>query len=341
MRTLRATAPTRIDFAGGTLDLPPLYLMHQPAYTVNVAIELRARVIIEQPDCAWSGVALTARDRNLGAQWPSAESIDWAGKPWLELPARLIQSLAPNEGIRVTTELESPSGAGIGGSSTLAIALTGGLLALRKENWPPARLIEHAKGAETQTIRVPTGYQDFIAAYYGGASVIEYTLTGFVRRPACSSRFLDTLESHLLLVYSGKPHFSGANNWELFKKHMDGDKRTISFFADLRESAEHMKDAFKTNRVRPIAEAMNHDWAIRYKMLPKMSTPKIDRLIADAMNQGAYTARVCGAGGGGCVAFLIDPAARARIQQIAKRLNCIALPSRIARTGLTILSTTV
>ncbi len=220
-QTIVATAPTRIDFAGGTLDIPPLYHLHQPALTINVAISLRATVTVREG--RGRGIRLVARDQNKQAFWASSQRIDWRQDRFLELMARLLQSFAPSSAVEVTTDCQAPAGAGTGGSSALAIAATAALAQLTKCRMTRPELIEYARAVETQTIRVPTGYQDYYSAVYGGASAIEFGLAGIVRRPMAAGDFLDELDQHLLLAYTGKPRFSGANNWRLFKKHMDGD----------------------------------------------------------------------------------------------------------------------
>lgn len=333
-RTVLAAAPTRIDFAGGTLDIPPLYLFHQPALTINVAISLYATVTVRQT--AGRGIRLAARDQGKEASWASASHIDWRRDRFLELMARLLRSFGSRSGVEMTTDCQAPAGAGIGGSSALAIAATAALARLGKDRMAKPELIEFARSIETQTIRVPTGYQDYYAAVYGGASAIEFGLTGIVRRPVATGRFLDELEQHLLLLYTGKPRFSGANNWQLFKRHMSGDTSVVRFFDRLQANALAMRDAFLGRDLRAIADGLNEDWATRRAMLPSMSTPLVDALIRLARRGGAFGARVCGAGGGGCVAFLIDPASRPRLEQSLARYRVRILPCRVPRRGLTV-----
>lgn len=331
-RTVVAAAPTRIDFAGGTLDIPPLYLFHQPAVTINVAISLYATVTVQEKK--GRGIRLVARDQKRQASWVSSSRIDWRKDRFLELMARLLRSFGPRSAVEMTTDCQAPAGAGTGGSSALAIAATAALDRLVTGRMAKSELIEHARSIETQTIRVPTGYQDYYAAVYGGASVIEFGLTGIVRRPAATGKFLDELQRHLLLIYTGKPRFSGANNWQLFKRHMSGDSRVVRFFDRLQSNALAMRDAFLRRDLGAIAEVLNEDWATRRAMLPGMSTPLIDTLIRAARRGGALGARVCGAGGGGCVAFVIDPASRRSLETSLAKYRVRILPCRIPQRGL-------
>jgi D-glycero-alpha-D-manno-heptose-7-phosphate kinase len=329
-----ARAPTRIDFAGGTLDIPPLYLFHQPAITINVAINLVAEVRVAPQ--SGRAIRLVASDQGRQLDWPSREKITWARQPFLEMLARLIQSLAPDTGLDIQTNCHAPAGAGTGGSSALAVATAAALSAVAGRPLNRHTLIEHAKSIETQSIRVPTGYQDYYAAAYGGASSIEFGLTGIRRIAIAGKAFLAQLERHILLLYLGKPRFSGANNWDLFKRHMEGDRKTLALFGALQQNALAMRDAFQSQDLGSIAQLLNRDWEIRRRALPTMSSPAIDRLIRSLRRAGAIGARVCGAGGGGCLALIIEPEARTKLITLAEAAGAQSLPSVINTRGLVV-----
>ena len=329
-----ARAPTRIDFAGGTLDIPPLYLFHQPAITINVAIDLIAEVTVTQRP--GRTIRLLASDQGRQVTWPSREKISWTRQPFLEMLARLIQSLAPDTGMDIRTACQAPAGAGTGGSSALAIATAAALAAVAGRPLQRSALIEYAKSIETQAIRVPTGYQDYYAAAYGGASSIEFGLTGIRRTAIAGKAFLAQLERHLLLLYLGKPRFSGANNWDLFKRHIEGDRRTLALFDALQANALAMRQAFQAQDLRGIAHLLNRDWEIRRRVLPTMSSPAIDGLIRALRRAGALGARVCGAGGGGCLALIIEPEAKAKLIALAEAAGAKSLPSVINMRGLVV-----
>ena len=169
-----------------------------------------------------------------------------------------------------------------------------------------------------------------------GASAIEFGLTGIRRTPVGTKAFLEQLERHLLLVYLGKPRFSGANNWELFKRHIEGNQKTVALFEALKENAISMRNAFLNQDVARIADLLNRDWEIRRRALPAMSSPAIDRLIRALRRAGAIGARVCGAGGGGCLALLIEPKARVRLGEIAASAGARTLPCSINMRGLVV-----
>ena len=166
-RVLASSAPTRIDLAGGTIDIWPLYLFHDGATTLNAAISLRAHVRIEPAD---SGLTLRSIDTNRemrATHWN--ELSDASSLPLLALLAKHYRL----ENAVLTTRGESPAGAGIAGSSALTIAACGALARFTGASSDAEDLLRVAMNVECQTIHVPTGVQDYRPALYGGIAAIE------------------------------------------------------------------------------------------------------------------------------------------------------------------------
>jgi D-glycero-alpha-D-manno-heptose-7-phosphate kinase len=171
-RTHRASAPTRIDLAGGTIDIWPLYLFHDGAATLNAAISLRAQVTVDPRS---EGIELRSIDADRAVHAPAWSDLDPAGPlPLLVRAARHYRI----ERVSVTTRAESPAGAGIAGSSALTIALCGAFARLTGASINPGDLLQIAMNIECQTIQVPTGVQDYRPATYGGIAAIELAVDG-------------------------------------------------------------------------------------------------------------------------------------------------------------------
>lgn len=325
----------RIDLAGGTIDIPPLFLFHYPAMTVNAAISVKARVTIQES----KRFSVISEDQGIHAEWSRPDDISWREYPKLELILRLIHSFEPKENLAVTVRSDAPQGSGLGASSAIAIALTAALARWFDKNLNQEELVEYAKSIETETIKVPTGYQDYWAAVYGGVRAYQMGLDGNVGVTSLGSeKFHAELERRMMLVYVGIPHFSGANNWELFKKHIDGDTATLQFFETLKENAIVMKEALESEGIEKVAGVLNTDWQTRKAMLPGMTTPEIEQLMKEAFANGAHAARVCGAGAGGCVLLLVDPARRDVIEKAVEKLRMRILPFSIAERGVHVAS---
>ena len=83
---------------------------------------------------------------------------------------------------------------------------------------------------------------------------------------------------------------------------------------------------------------MREEWSFRKRNLPTISTKTIDRVVADTRRKGALAAKVCGAGGGGCVVLLIDPDARPRVESVIREAGAEVLPVKIDRQGVQVVS---
>ena len=166
MLRIKSSAPTRIDLAGGTLDIWPLHLLFDNPPTLNAAINLYATVeIISRKD---KRIILTSRDLGLSDNFPSLDALP-DNHP-LELIMRTLKFYAPKSGLEISTDCQAPQGSGIGGSSALNIALHGALNRFTGRRYRKAEMIEIAKNIETQVIKVPAGCQDYFPAMYGGGA---------------------------------------------------------------------------------------------------------------------------------------------------------------------------
>lgn len=327
---IESRAPTRIDLAGGTLDIWPLYLFHQPAITVNVAIRLEAVCrITPRRD---RRIVLISYDMNRREVYGSLGELRVSDRHRLTLAALLVEAFAPCVGLVLETDSQAPAGAGLGGSSALNIAICAALNELTRAGYSLAERIEIASNVEAQVIQVPTGKQDYFSATYGGASAIHWLVDG-ARRESIPVD-LDGLEERMVLVYTGQPRASAINNWEVMKAHLDGNRRVRRNFDRIAAIAREMQMALAQNDWRAAAQLLRAEWEHRWRNAPAIATPFIHRLWPVARRAGAVAGKVCGAGGGGCVVYLVKPGARARVEEALHRAGARVLPVRIARRGL-------
>ena len=225
----------------------------------------------------------------------------------LALLGRLVFAYGA-EGVTLRTRGESPAGAGIAGSSALNVAVCGALARWTGASTDPEALLETAKNVEAQAIKVPTGLQDYRPAMYGGIAAIELGVHGLMRR----ALDVDPLElqRRIVLCYTGAPRNSGTNNWEIMKRHIDGDAHVFDCFERIRDTAAHMRDSLEAGDWEQTGRHLAVEWENRKRLAPGVTTPRIDDLLARALAAGAFAGKVCGAGGGGCL-FCLTPPERA------------------------------
>lgn len=325
---IRSSAPTRIDLAGGTLDIWPLYLHLDNPPTLNVAINLYATVeIAPRKD---KKIVVASRDLNIKASFRSIASLP--ERHPLELILRTLKFYRPHTGLTVTTDCRAPRGSGIGGSSALAIALNGALNALTGRNYKKPQLIEIAKNIETQVIRVPTGWQDYFPAIYGGVLAVQPGLLGVVshKLPIDPAE----LTRRFVLCYTGKPRDSGINNWEVMKQALNRNRKVVGNLERIKRIAVEMEKVLSNGKIDKIAPVLAEEWRARKALAPGISTPQIERLITAARRKGALAAKVCGAGGGGCVAFFVKSGTKEQVTAELEKQGGQVLRFRCVSRGL-------
>ena len=229
---IETSAPTRVDLAGGTIDIPPLFLFHEGAATVNFAIDLLAKCRIETRDD--DQIILESIDRGVSFETSLDKMSELKNEPRLELLSKLVYFFKPETGFKMTTDSQAPAGAGLAGSSTLNIACIGALNKLVGDRYTPDRFIPIAANVECQVIKVPTGFQDYYSAQYGGVASIHFAPEGMHREALDIDT--KTLQERIVVLYTGEPRNSGTNNWEITKRHIDGDSELFDVFEGIRDS---------------------------------------------------------------------------------------------------------
>jgi D-glycero-alpha-D-manno-heptose-7-phosphate kinase len=306
-----------------------LYLFHDNVVTVNFAVNRYTRCDISARRD--SRIVLRSRDLNKEETFESFDGLYAAKSYRLPLLALLVRFFSPAGGLTLESTSEAPAGAGISGSSALMISVASALNKWTGRKYKIEKIREIVQNVEAQVIRVPTGAQDYYPAMYGGVSAIEFGPAGIARTslPVDS----DQLDERFVLAYTGAPRNSGINNWEVTKRHIDGDKAIHRNFDRIAAVAVAMRRAMERNDWDGAGRLMREDWSARRKNVPGITTPLIDRLVLATRRAGSTGAKACGAGGGGCVVFLVEPGAKERVAQVIAAEGGEVLDAKVARRG--------
>ncbi len=361
---LLSKAPTRIDLAGGTVDIWPIYLFLPDPVTINLGISLFAESELSYSPDGAAEVVLKSDDQGheLRATWGAVTRGEITPPPQLELHAKLLRfflkeriqrGMAPVERgqFLLKTRAKSPAGAGLGGSSTLSISMIGalGTWALERPIDPDREgedFIEIVRDVETTVIQVPAGLQDYYGAMYGGLQSLRW---GFGRhqRQYLDSGLLDELSARILLFYSGQSRNSGINNWALFKSFIDKQGQARAQFAELVKATQSLEQALVRRDWTAVGQAIASEWETRKGLASGITTPEIDRAFAEARALGPVSGKICGAGGGGCFFVYLpqqDAAERTKLKEnitkIFEAQGLRNLPFQAVPRGLTVQSLT-
>ena len=332
-----ATAPLRVDLAGGTLDLWPLHLLHEEASTVNVALTLRARATYTpEPSggTAWKLAAgdLGARRKVALRRVAAAARTARDGDPFA-LVLQVLRHVGWQAGGEISTSVDGPPGGGLAGSSALMIALLG--LIHRGAGRPLVRSLAAplARDLEARVLELPTGVQDYYPALFGGALHLRYE----PGQTVCERLTVDYagLEARAVLAYSGKPHSSAPSNWGIYRRRLEGDAVAKESFAAIAKAANQAAAALSRGDWARLGAAMTIDWAARKQLDPGLATPDLRRLEWAGLEAGARAAKCCGAASGGTMLFLLRrPEQREVVEAALADAGARILPFRVARQGL-------
>ncbi|HEY7369598.1 MAG TPA: hypothetical protein VIA29_06895 [Thermoanaerobaculia bacterium] len=292
---VEASAPARVDLAGGTLDLWPLHVLHPGSVTVNVAINRRARVRVRP-----SSKGFVVRSEGLRLEAHDAGAL--LSEPRTALLGSLLEALAISEPLEITVASGVPFGSGLGGSSAIAVALMGALESRGGRHLYGVDRVDFVRDVETRVLGRPAGVQDYFPPLEGGRHTIEF-LPGETR---AARRELDPelWARHLILYDTGASHSSGMNNWEVFQARLAGDRSVEEALEGVRLAAVAMAAAVEAEDFEAMGRALREEWDARRRLAPVVSTPTIEAAIDAATTAGAWGGKACGAGGGGCVVFL-------------------------------------
>jgi D-glycero-alpha-D-manno-heptose-7-phosphate kinase len=331
-------APTRIDIGGGTLDLWPIHQLLDHRVTVNFGIDLWAQCTISKS----SSPQFVIRSRDQKAEVSGSWTKVMAEEAKMILPLRLLRHFWRDGDLPIEMELSamSPVGAGLGGSSALAIAIVQALCAARhkwfgEEMLDEVRMVAIAQDIEARIIHAPTGVQDYWGAVRGGINILRFP-PGGVSVETLSTEVLAGLEAHLIVCYSGQARASSLNNWQIFRRVFDRDGDLLKKLGNIGLCAEELASAVIHGDVANILKISKEEWLLRTQLWPDIETEITKKLDAAACGAGAMFSRVCGAGGGGVMAVFAKPSVRQSVTDALTRAGGTVLNAHIAKKGMTI-----
>lgn len=329
---MKITAPVRIDLAGGTLDIHPLYIFEDGSSVVNIAIDPGTEVNIEKRDD--SAFFLRSEDLDIEEKYANCSEIDIDSK--LGLIGSAVKFFGFDYGLNISTLSHVPKGSGLAASSSMLIALMYGLTKLKGIEVDSNTFIDWCANIEARLLGIPTGKQDYYAAYFGGLNNINFTSRGIVNENYKLSDFDFNIEDFIILSFTGISHFSGTNNWAMMKRYIDDSENSRKSMHKIKETALKMNKAVLSKNIDEIASVLNEEWENRKKLAEGVSNEKIDRIVANAQKAGALASKICGAGGGGCLITICKPQNRENVEIALKESGAEILNFKPAFSGVKI-----
>ena len=288
----------RVDLVGGTLDLVPINLILAPAYTLNLATGLKAKVRIEESN---SG-ALTIVSKDYEATRTFNIDELWESDDYQELSfvVQIIRLFNPKEGLKVTLESGAPAGSGLGGSSAMGVTLYKGLCKYFARPYDPRKTIKTVNAVEGRILdRGVAGYQDYFPALYGGILALLGTEEEIELTQLYGPKLKEFLERRIVLVFSGISRNSGINNWQVYKDFFDREGTSRQGLSEIAQISLEFYSALTAKRYEEALELIVKEGELRTKLAKEIVPDPLSKLVENAP-KSLMGIKMCGAGGGGC-----------------------------------------
>jgi D-glycero-alpha-D-manno-heptose-7-phosphate kinase len=219
--------------------------------------------------------------------------------------------------IRLTYEADLPARSGLGTSSSFAVGMLNAFYALKGKYADKKRLADEAIYLERVMCQEAGGWQDQIAASYGGFNRINFGPDGYEVLPIIiSPERKKELNDNLLMFFTGFTRFSS----EVQKVNAVGDKKAQlkEMYALVDEAENILTD--KNIDLNEFGRLLDHTWKLKRQTGSAVSTDSIDELYAKGIKAGATGGKLLGAGGGGFLVFYVKPEHRESVKKAMENL---------------------
>lgn len=332
---IRSTAPLRLGLAGGGTDVSP-YCDLYGGMVLNATINLYTHCSIEETSDGM--ISINSHDSGCFKSYITAESLEIDGD------ASLIKGVynrvqkdyhIGKKSFKITTYSDAPAGSGLGTSSTMVVCI---LKAFTEWLYLPLGDYEMARMAyeiERNELGLSGGKQDQYAATFGGFNFMEFNKEGTVIvNPLKIKRWvIDELEASIVLYFTGASRSSAAIINEQKKNASEGNQDVIAAMDKIKASAVDMKVSVLKGDIDSFAGILKESWEEKKKMAKSISNPMIQEAMDIAMASGAIAGKVSGAGGGGFIFFVVDPARRIDVINALQKLGGTIMPFQFSDGG--------
>jgi D-glycero-alpha-D-manno-heptose-7-phosphate kinase len=310
---IRSRAPLRLGLGGGGTDLSPFCDVYG-GYVLNATIDLYAYAIIETRSD--KKLRIVASDIGIEFEGEAATVLPDGGKLALHKAVyeRIMREFCNGDArpLTLTTYCDAPPGSGLGSSSTLVVAMIKAfveMLGLPLGEYDIARL---AYDIERIDLKLSGGRQDQYAATFGGFNFMEFFANErvIVNPLRIKNWIISELESSLVLFYTGASRSSATIIDEQTKNVTENNTASVDAMKELKQDALMMKEAVLMGDFGKFSTYMERSWQAKKRTAKSITTDRIEEIYGIARKAGAVAGKVSGAGGGGFIMFVVDPARR-------------------------------
>ena len=300
---IRSKAPFRVSFGGGGTDMAP-YCIEHGGCVINTTIDRHIYITLKPRKDKNIHVFSINLDKEVTFK---IGDRDYSTE--FELIKGIIHVLELKDGFDITVYSELPAGSGMGGSSSLSVALIGAFNKYYELGMSKHEIAQKAYDIERIELKQKGGYQDQFAAAYGGLNFMEFTEVVNVIPIIASEEMINELQFRLILCYVGGSHFSSDIQDEVLKGYEIEKKSYMEAMQDLKDVAHSMRNIVESNKINKLnefGELLHKGWLAKKSLSTKISNKKIENFYLTSRRFGVLGGKLLGAGGGGHLLLFSD-----------------------------------
>lgn len=236
--------------------------------------------------------------------------------------------------IRLTYEADLPARSGLGTSSSFAVGMLGAFYALKGKYVDKRKLADDAIYMERFLCNEAGGWQDQIAASFGGLNRINFSKDGYEVVPIIiSPERKKELNNNLMMFFTGFTRFSSDIQKVNNKTSNEDKKAKLKLMYEMVDEAEEILEN-KNRNLDDFGRLLDKSWKLKRQTGGAVSTNEIDILYEKGINAGALGGKLLGAGGGGFLIFYVRPENQKAVRKAMK--NLMYIPFEFENNGTTI-----
>jgi len=311
-RPIVTRTPLRVSFAGGGTDLAAFYEEEDGA-VFSTAITQYVTVTVKRHSALFN--------ESIRLNYSKSEQVNSIDEIENNIARECLRFLEIEPPIYISTVGDVPASTGLGGSSAFAVGLLNALHAFRGERVSAGQLAEEASHIEIDVLGEPIGKQDQYAAAFGGCNVFRFRGTGSVtvEHQNLAPRLRQELFDSMLMFWTG--HQRDANS--VLAEQKDNVAARFQHLQSMRDQAFELAELVGNGMidVKRFGRVLHEGWQLKRGLASAISNSAIDEYYERATEAGAIGGKLCGAGGGGFLLFIVEEDSRAAVRAALRDLQ--------------------
>jgi D-glycero-alpha-D-manno-heptose-7-phosphate kinase len=298
-----------VSFAGGGTDLAEFYESGYGA-VLSTAVNKYIYVMIKR-----HGEVFNERIR---LNYSKSEHVQEIGEIENNIARECLRFLDIEPPIYINTVGDLPASTGLGGSSSFAVGLLNALHAYRGERVSAGQLAEEASYIEIDVLKEPIGKQDQYAAAFGGLNLFCFKPGGSVtvEPQRLPNGALSALFDSILMFWTGHQRDTRL----VLTEQRANTAQKMDFLLKMRQHAYQLQDLLGNGDcdLQAFGRILDESWQLKRNLASTITTEQIDALYRIGREAGAAGGKLCGAGGGGFLLFIVSR----ECQEAVRRAMC-------------------